>query len=346
MTHYTMLIYFALALVASGFVTWITRQIALKLRIVDLPDGDRKRHAEAVPLLGGGAIFLVFWSLVLFLVWYHPLFGIELIKSKLYAAFFASIIILLIGVADDLCPYSPKLRLGLSAIAVVAAVGLGITLDKVTNPLGGFFNLSLTLGTVVAFVWLMGMMYTTKILDGLDGLSSGVVTIGALMIFLLTQSQAFYQPNVALVSLIFAGVMLGFWFWNFFPAKIFLGEAGSLLIGFTLGVLAIISGGKLATALLVMAVPALDVARVIFIRIKRGGSAFKGDRLHLHFQLIQFGLSERQVVLLFYVVAAAFGATTLVLESLQKIVALVLLALVTVALMWKLEHKKNISTKV
>lgn len=338
LNSYFMYSYFFLAFIASLVVTWLVRLIALKLKIVDLPDGDRKRHAQAVPLLGGVAIFITFWALVLYILFVHPLFGVRILMDKLVATCIASIIILCIGVADDIRPYSAKLRLILTAIAVVVAVGLGVGLNKLTNPFGGYVELALTLGNVIAFFWLMGIMYTTKVLDGLDGLATGVVAIGAIMIYFLTTTTQFYQPNVALVSLIFAGVILGFLFWNFFPAKIFLGESGSLLIGFILGVLAIISGGKLATALLVIAVPAMDVARVIYLRIKQGSSAFKGDRLHLHFQLIERGLSERQVVLLFYLMAAVFGAATLVLASWQKILVLGLLGFGMLVLIWKLDR--------
>ena len=178
----------------------------------------------------------------------------------------------------------------------------------------------------------MGMMFTTKLLDGLDGLSTGVVLIGALMIFGLTQSVKFYQPEIGVITMIFAGALAGFLIFNFHPAKIFLGEGGSVLIGFILGVIAIISGSKIATTLLVVGIPALDVAWVIIHRIIKGKSITKGDSAHLHYRLLRKGVSHRLVVLLMYVLALGFGASTLFLQSSQKVIALVLLVVVMIGI--------------
>ncbi len=322
------MLYFAfLAFVISIFCTLLVRRIARKVNVLDRPDKSRKFHDRPVPLLGGVALFIAWWSVVAYLVFVQPVFGIEIIKGKLLAAFFASLIILVVGIADDIRGVSPWWRFFSTALAAAIAVAFGIGLDKITNPLGGVILLSSVLGNLVVFLWLMVVMFTTKISDGLDGLSTGVVLIGSLMIYFMTSSGKFYQPNVALLSLIFAAVCLGFLIFNFHPASIFLGESGSLLIGFILGVLSIISGSKLAIALLVIAVPALDVARVIFGRFRAQQPIFRGDRRHLHYRLLDFGLPEPLVVLLFYFLAALFGILGLLLQSGQKFVFLIMVFL-------------------
>ena len=174
----------------------------------------------------------------------------------------------------------------------------------------------------------MGMMFTTKFLDGLDGLVTGVVAIGALIIFFLSRDPRWLQPEVALVALIFAGACLGFLVWNWHPAKIFLGEGGSLFTGFVLGTLAIISGGKIATTLLVMGLPALDVVRVIARRAQKKTSVFAGDNEHLHFKLLRSGLSQRQAVILLYSLSLIFGLSALVLQTTYKLIAFGILLLV------------------
>jgi UDP-GlcNAc:undecaprenyl-phosphate GlcNAc-1-phosphate transferase len=330
--------YFLVAFVLSIIFTLLVRQLARKLKIVDTPDKTRHLHFQPVPLLGGAAIFLAFWLVTACVLFYHPVYGIEILKTKLIWALAASVIIIIIGIVDDWKPVSAKIRLAVTAAAVLVAVAGGIGLQKITNPFGGFIQMSLIVGNVLVFLWLMGMMYTTKILDGLDGLATGVVAIGAIMIFFLTRTAKFYQPNVGLLALIFAGACLGFLLFNFHPAKIFLGEPGSLFIGFMLGILAVISGGKLATALLVMAVPVLDLARVIYTRIRHGRPVFEGDREHLHFKLLTFGLSERQAVVLFYFISALFGATTLFLQSTQKLLALLFLFIAMIAVGWRLNY--------
>lgn len=339
------LIYFLVAVSASIVFTLIIKKIALKLRVVDVPEDKRKLHGGPVPLLGGIAIYISFWLVLLFLI-LHPVYGVEIFQSKLIGVFLASTVLIIMGIVDDIKQLSPTIRLVITAAAVILAISFGIGLDKVTNPFNnGVINLNnfFILADVLIFFWLMGMMYTTKILDGLDGLVSGIVTIGAFMILFLTSTTKYFQPNVGLLSAIFAGSCLGFLFFNFHPAKIFLGEGGSLFMGFILGVLAIIGGGKLATALLVMAIPILDVIRVVVVRIRRGQSIFKGDREHLHFRLVDSGFSHRQAVFILYAMATIFGITTLFLQSSQKLIALATLVLLMLVLNIFLAKKEKVS---
>lgn len=325
------MLYFLAAFCLSAILTWLVKKIATKLNVVDRPDADRHLHEKPTPLLGGVAIFLSFWAVIGFLV-FHPIYGVEKIINQLILAFISGTIIFLVGIADDLRPMSAKVRLIFVAIAILISALYAPWLTKITNPFGGFIELGVVSGGVLAFLWLMGMTYTVKILDGLDGLATGIVSIGAFVIVLLTSITKFYQPNVSLVSLIFLGVCLGFLLFNFYPAKIFLGESGSMFIGFMLGVLAIIGGGKLATALLVMAIPILDLVRVMYKRIRRGQPIFSGDREHLHFRLVDYGFSQKRAVLLLYSLAFLFGLTTLFLQSMQKVYALLGLVIIMIFL--------------
>ena len=327
---------FCLSVVVSLVCTYAVRAFAWKKGIVDAPDGERKRHARPVALLGGLAVACSLWLVVGFFVLLYP----ELILGKvslgkLGSVLVASIALIMLGSVDEKHPLSPRprfvLTLGIAAIPILGGIGL----DGVTNPFGSgtigldkpsftvpFLQTTLILGDVVVFAWLLGMMYTTKLLDGLDGLSTGIAAIGSAMIFVLTQTTRFFQPDVGMLALIFTGVCVGFLVFNTKPASIFLGESGSLFLGFFLGILAVISGGKIATALLVMALPILDVVRVIIVRILRKRSITQGDREHLHFRLLELGLGERGVVMVFYLVAFFFGTTTFFLPSSGKIVAL------------------------
>jgi UDP-GlcNAc:undecaprenyl-phosphate GlcNAc-1-phosphate transferase len=182
-------------------------------------------------------------------------------------------------------------------------------------------------------------MYTTKLLDGIDGLVTGVTAIGAFIIFLFTMTTKYYQPDIGLAALILAGVSLGFLVFNWHPAKIFLGEGGSLFLGFALGVLAIISGGKIAIALLVMGIPIMDVAWTIIRRTKAGKNPFKfADREHLHFRIFDSGLSQRQTALVYYILATLFGLSALFLQSLGKLLALVLLLIIMLTVIISFYH--------
>jgi UDP-GlcNAc:undecaprenyl-phosphate/decaprenyl-phosphate GlcNAc-1-phosphate transferase len=348
------MVFFIIALILSAILTAGVRFLALAFEVVDRPDGERKLHTTGVPLLGGVAIFLAFWAVVAYVVFFTHRFEPHVGVHQLLGIFVASFLLVVMGSFDDWKSLSPGIRLVVTAVAALIVLGGGVTLSQITNPLGGAWHLDqwkiplaggmiLVFGDTLVFFWLMGMMYTTKILDGLDGLAAGIVTIGLFMIYFLTLTKKFFQPDVGLLALIAAGVLLGFLIFNFHPARIFLGEGGSLLIGLILGVLAVISGGKIATALLVMAVPVLDLGRVIYVRYRHGRSVFQGDREHLHFRLRDAGFSEWGAVLFLYVVAIAFGATTLFLQSKFKLITLAGLAVSMILVGVWLSRKPRVS---
>ena len=331
------MIYFVSAFILSVVLTLFVKKISLKLNIVDKPDNSRKLHKKKIPLLGGVGIFLSFWLVIGYLVFFTDKIGSNLHPIQLLSVFVGSLLLMIVGVVDDKYDIKPLPRLIISAVAVSIVIIGGVGLDGITNPLGGILGLDFWkinifgLGTffvmadMLVFFWILGMTHTTKILDGLDGLATGIIAIGALMIFFLSSTAKFYQPDVRLVALVLAAVCLGFLIFNFYPAKIFLGESGGLFLGFILGVLAIIAGGKIATTLLVMALPILDLFLVIYKRFINKQPIFLGDRRHLHFKLVDIGLGHKKSVLILYSVAFVFGISTLVLPSKLKLVVLVIL---------------------
>ena len=242
------------------------------------------------------------------------------------------------GLLDDRFDLKPWQQLVWPVLAAAVVVVSGIGVKYVTNPLGGQIQLD-SLSWIVAWwdgmpyrltlladlfslAWLMGMTYTTKFLDGLDGLVAGVTAIGCLVIAAVCQMVNVLQPDTAVLAMAGAGAFAGFLVFNFSPARIFLGEGGATVAGFLLGVLAIISGGKIATALLIMGLPIFDAAAVIVRRYRRGQPIWRGDRSHLHFRLVDMGFTPRQAVLFYWFSAAAFGTSTLVLQGWEKVVAL------------------------
>ncbi|MFA4831316.1 MAG: MraY family glycosyltransferase [Patescibacteria group bacterium] len=323
--------------------------------IVDAPrEESRKIHKNKIPLGGGLAVFASFFIVSAFALYVFDAFGKDVSSKQILGLFIGGLILMIGGLIDD--KYNIKARYQILApiLAALVIISFGIGPHEITNPFGGVIELNrwiipidgignwVVLADIVVFFWLMGMMLTTKVLDGLDGLVAGITAIGALMIFFLSRQAQWYQPEVALLAIIFAGACLGFLVWNWHPAKIFLGEGGSLFTGFMLGSLAIISGGKVATTLLVVGIPMLDMARVVFLRLGRKQSIFVGDNEHLHFKLLQSGLSQKQAVLLFYTISLLFGATTLFLQSSQKMAALVfLLVLMLLVGVWFSKREKD-----
>lgn len=341
------------SLVLAAILTGLVRKLAWQWRIIDDPAAapDRKRHARPTPLIGGLAIIVAsnawWWALS-----QTDLFHEQMMPTKfLVGLSLASLILAVGGVLDDWRRMTVRQQLFWTTAATIGIIAVGIGVDFITNPFGGLLYLDqiqirfftwnqfpyyFTLwADLFTFSWLMGATYTTKILDGLDGLVSGLGVIGGLVIWLLTMLPEVNQPAVGLLALTLAGSCAGFLLWNWHPAKIFLGESGALFIGFMLGSLSIISGGKIATALLVLGLPIIDLLAVILQRkfLLKKSPWRTADRTHLHFRLIDAGLSVRQAVLLLYGLTALFGLSTLYVDGRTKVYTLFGVVVVTVLLL-------------
>ncbi|MFH1047180.1 MAG: MraY family glycosyltransferase [Patescibacteria group bacterium] len=324
---------FVVALLTTAFV----RGVASRFGVLAMPGG-RRKHQAAVPLMGGVALFI---ALALVMVGLSSLGWLpgDHIKAKYIVGIIAAAALLSFGGAlDDRYDLKPKQQILWPLMAVFAVIVVGVGVDFITNPFGGLIKLNdyvvtavwidgipyklTVLADIFTLAWLMTMTYTTKFLDGLDGLVAGLTMIGGLVIAALSMMREVSQPDTALLALAIAGVFAGFLVFNFYPARMFLGEGGSTMAGFLLGVLAVISGGKIATTLLVLGLPLIDAVLVVIRRLLRGQPPFKGDRSHLHFLLVDNGLPHRQAVLLYWFLALVFGVSTLILRGPQKVAAL------------------------
>ncbi len=323
-------------------LTAVVRYLALRHNLIDNPDGGRKLHTSAIPLGGGVAIYLAFALPTLLVLASTNHFTSGAIRPLAFAGLLlGGLVLILGGLLDDKYRLRAKQSIIFPVLAALIAVICGIGVTKLTNPFGAPFLLPTAISSIFTFLWLLSTTYTTKLLDGLDGLATSISTVAALLIMALSLSAKFWQPDVALLAAIAAAALLGFLLWNWHPARIFLGEGGSTFLGFLVGVLAVISGGKVATALLVLGLPALDVVFVIIRRLARKQNPFTAsDRDHLHYLLLDYGLSPRQVVSLYVTLAVIFGVTTLFLVSWQKLIILAILATVA-ALMAISLHKTN-----
>lgn len=321
-----------LAMLSAIFFTPIVKSFASKFGFMDIPRPPRNLHQYPVAKLGGLVIFLSF-LVGLGLFWWFEGINHQVVPPHfLWAIVLGALVLTIGGAIDDKYNLSAKylwIAPVLAALLVVNA-GIGVGITFISNPFGepislDFLVLGLPASAIFIFVWMMGMMFTTKFLDGLDGLVAGIGLIAGLTLFALSLTEQVNQPITASLAIILVGALLGYLIFAFHPASIFLGEGGSLLIGFFLGVLAVILGGKIATALLVMGIPILDVAWVIAQRIWYRKSPFIGDRLHLHFKLLDLGFSQKQTALVLYSISAVFGFTAVFLQSMGKLVALIVL---------------------
>lgn len=336
-------IIFLITFFLSALITILAIKTSKKYGIVDIPKGERKIHTEPKPLLGGLAIYLSFTLVLLYFIGFTDHAVGDFIRYKnLFGIIVGGLILMIGGFLDDKYNLKPWQQIFSPILACITVIGFGIGINYISHPLQGLIYLNqyywvlfwhngtpytITLfADLFTFIWLMIMMYTTKFLDGLDGLVTGIGGIGGLIVFFLSLTAISNQPETALIALIFAAACLGFLIFNFNPAKIFLGEGGSLFIGYLLGILAIVSNGKIAVTLLILGIPLLDavwvVARRVFIERK---SPFKADRKHLHFRLLDAGLTQKQTVLLLYFITFSFGLAALYSQSFGQWLALLIL---------------------
>lgn len=321
---------------ACLLATLAIKKIAIAFDITDKPTVARKIHLKPVPLLGGvgiyGAFIFVCGILLSLPTTRELLIGRHVEYIHIAGLLLGGFFLVVGGALDDIYNLKPYQQFIFPLLASIVIIISGIGATTITNPFGGVVTLNALWSAVLTFIWLLTTIYTTKFLDGLDGLASGITIIGSVIIALLS-IFFFINPPTATLAVLVAGVYAGFLVLNFNPAKIFLGEAGSTLAGYFLGVLAVISGAKLATALLILGIPILDAAHVIFRRLViERTSPFKGDRKHIHFRLYDMGCTQRQTVAILYFVAAFFGIAALFMQSSQKVTALVAVFLLMILL--------------
>ncbi len=306
----TLICGFLLALALSFLLTGLIGRLCRRLGWLDQPS-ERRVHRVPVPRLGGVAIFLAFLLTALLVYWPGSLH-----EALVYIGFLpAALFITAVMAYDDVVGLPPGIKLGLQTVAVVLLIlpGLvfgsahehGALISYVNNPLkiahllnAATLDIPLLLALPFTWFWTVGMMNTINFVDGLDGLAGGITMIASIV--LMVVSVLLGQDLVAVLCGIFAGSVLGFLPHNWHPAKIFMGDSGAMFLGLTLAVLANIGGAKVATVLLLLGIPVLDVALVILQRLRGGRGAMHYDMRHLHHKLLSSGFSQRQIVLLYY----------------------------------------------
>lgn len=328
----TFLLALGMAVVTTPLMIRLGRRLGIVSRVTArrTNEGDRR----SVSKLGGGTLFISFTLTVLLAQLLHiPRFDPNE-PNRLIGLLLGSCLIFIVGLIDDKVELSSLPLLAAQVAAAMIAIHFEIFIEGFNNPLTGTMTASwpFAVTVILTVFWIVGMINTVNWLDGLDGLSYGVVCIAATVLFI---NSAFVleppQKSVSLLPLALMGSTLGFLLFNFYPSRIFAG-GGAYLLGYLIACLSIIGGAKMATVLMVMALPILDTAWQIIHRLFSGRSPFRGDRGHIHHRLLDLGYSQRQIVLGYYAFCAFFGTLTLVLESRSfKLVSMLVMVAVILA---------------
>ncbi len=337
---------FVAAAILSYLLTPVAIRIARTVGAIDEPDSARRVHRAPVARLGGLAVGTTFVVVgigaialghaathgELPIIPASPRIG----DAEIIALFAGVSVALVLGFIDDRWQIRARWQLlGQLLLAGIALIG-GITFVQIANPfqfLGAalgekdldltFRALQFTLGGTViqpvpvllTTLWIVGMINCINWIDGLDGLSTGVSLIAAVTLGIISITAIPVEPAVALLCAVLAGSLAGFLPWNFHPARVFIGTAGVMVVGYALSVLSILGSAKVAVALLVLGVPIIDTFWIIIRRLASGASPFEADRGHLHHRLLDLGLTHRGAVLLIYAICICLGISGLVLSS-------------------------------
>lgn len=321
-------IVFAAALAVSLLLTRANIILAHRYGLLDQPE-PRRIHTIPTPRMGGVSMFLAFaaTTIVLMLAGYLDAYiGFGILAG--------SAALTVVGMADDIWGLSPGTKFVFQlAAAVVSVIAFGISIPGVTIP--GFERIYLdgsAVGFAITIVWVLGMLNTVNLADGIDGLAGGLTCIFALLLFVI--GIRIGQPQIPLYACALGGTALGFLRYNFAPARIFMGDSGSMFLGFVIALLSVLGSAKLLTALLVMGLPVADVAYSIIRRTRSGGRFYMFDKQHLHHRFLTLGLSQRRTDLLFYALALVFGGAALIPGRGSRVTALVLLAALSIVIIW------------
>lgn len=312
-----------LAMIISFLMCPLVKSFAYKIGAIDVPKDNRRMHKKPVPRLGGLAIFLGFIvSMLLFANINHEIQGILL----------GAVIIVVLGVVDDMTPLRAYFKFFVQIAAALVAVFHGVVIETLSNPnvfsQSPYWNLG-WLAIPVTVLWIVGITNAVNLIDGLDGLACGVSTISALTMLVIALLVS--ESGVAVIMASLVGACLGFMPYNRNPAKMFMGDTGSTFLGYVLATISIQGLFKyyavvsFAVPFLILGLPMFDTLFAIVRRLAHGQNPMAPDRGHIHHRLIDMGLNQKQAVAALYVVSSILGLSAVVLTASGAIKAMLLL---------------------
>lgn len=321
----TYLLIFVIALTTSLIATPLVRRTCERFGWFDEPKDLRRVHRAAIPRLGGIVLFLSLLTATsaLFFVNNQVTQSLHNGWSKLLAALIPAILIFIIGVVDDLRELPAAVKLAGQILAAALFYALGGRIEALSLPVVGFVELPSVIGLTMTVAWVVAITNAFNLIDGLDGLATGAGLFASCVMIVVSYVSG--HAFVTVIALALAGALIGFLRYNFYPASIFLGDSGSLLIGFLLATLAVqgIQKASMAVAvaipLLAFGVPVVDTGLALARRFLSKRPLFQGDREHIHHKLLARGWSQRRVALVLYGVSALLGLQALLFTQMSSL---------------------------
>lgn len=335
---------FTLSFLTALLLTPLVRARAIRWGAVDLPDDDRRIHTQPTPRLGGVAIYLAFLLTLACVPFLGNLVGASFRSNlpKLAALLLPATLVFLFGVYDDFRGAAAPSKLLFQLIAAVAVYFSGYGIENLSSPFGGWWHLPAPVSFGLTALWIIGITNAFNLIDGIDGLAAGASVFALLSILIFSIAQG--NPEVSLLAVILIGAVLGFLRYNFNPATIFLGDSGSLFLGFMAAVLSLVGSQKgstivaIAIPLVAFGLPVTEAGLSIVRRFLRGQPIFAGDRGHIHHRLLARGFNQRQAVIVLYGVSALFALFALMLLNPQRSLAALVFFVLGVGVLFGVQH--------
>lgn len=327
--------------VFTSLIMPLTNVIANHIGAIDVPKDERRVHKKPIPKLGGLGIFIGF-------LFGYMLFGVQSIKMN--SILIGSFIIILYGIIDDIKTLPAKYELVGQLIASSVIVFYGQILLSEITIFGSVINFGV-LSYPITIFFILGCTNVIRLIDGLDGLSSGIASIFFLTIGIISFFQGQVQTLEITLSFIMLGATLGFLVHNFYPAKLFAGEAGSAFMGFIISIISLLGyKGTLLTSVLVpiliLAVPILDTLFAIIRRKLKKIPIFEADKEHLHHQFLKLTHSQRKTVLVIYAINILFSIASILYALDNPYFGLILYVVLLFIVIWLILHTSIISEKM
>ncbi len=343
------LLVFLVSLATTLLLTPAVRIFALKKGILDKPD-DRKVHLKPIPILGGVAIYFGFLIAVIFGLLIANIFAIKINLIPIIGILSCSTLMLLVGVLDDVKGINAFTKFIFQLLIAGVAVYFGIQIEFVSNPFNGVFALGF-LSIPLTLFWIVGITNAINLIDGLDGLATGITFIAGIALFVV--ALLLKMKGAALILAALGGGALGFLRYNFNPASIFLGDSGSLFLGFILAATSIMGVLKSTLVIafvipvLILGVPIFDTTSAIIRRVHLKRHIFHADKEHIHHSLLKAGLSQREVVLAIYLICIVLSAGSLIIASINSAESLIILGFILAAgIFGMVKVKRNIDRNI
>lgn len=320
---------FLIAIISTFLLTFPIKKLAIKLKIVDIPN-KRKIHKKAIPLIGGLGIFI---GAALGLLYLQPE-HIHLFEISLGA-----LIILITGFLDDKYNISPIAKLSGQLIATFLLISSGLIIERITVPFFGLVELGI-FSIPITLLWVVGITNAINLIDGLDGLATGVSTIAlsTMLVMAIVDTQLF----AAYLCVVIIGANLGFLYHNFYPAKIYMGDTGSNFLGYMIAVISMLGLFKnialfsFIIPIIILAVPISDTLFAMIRRAAKKQKVMQADNKHIHYQLLRVGFSHRQAVLIIYAFSIIFGILAILFSKASFFISLVVITSLVVILIYLL----------